>query len=232
MEAEAIARSLGGAKRTGDQWQARCPVPGHGRGRGDKNPSLSISDDRDGILVHCHGGCSQADVIDALKSRGLWESNTTRPTRRAAKVANSAKVLPDKGNTEQARTLWRKGLPADGTPVEAYLRHRGFTGTIPPTIRFLPDAKHPQGTSHPAMVAAVAVIPSQKVVAVHRTFLRPDGAGKADVEPAKMALGPVGGGAVRLAAASERLAVAEGKRNRVVGSQGCNPTQNVATVIF
>jgi hypothetical protein len=47
-------------------------------------------------------------------------------------------------------------------------------------------------------------------VAVHRTFLARDGNGKADVEPARMALGPIGGGAVRLAEATSTLVLAEG----------------------
>jgi putative DNA primase/helicase len=25
------------------------------------------------VLLHCHAGCSQHDVIDALKARGLWQ---------------------------------------------------------------------------------------------------------------------------------------------------------------
>jgi len=60
------------------------------------------------------------------------------------------------------------------------------------------------------MVAAVARVPNRAVVAVHRTYLRPDGRGKADVEPTKASLGPTGGGAVRLAPAGEQLAVTEG----------------------
>ena len=60
------------------------------------------------------------------------------------------------------------------------------------------------------MIAAVAVVPSRKVFAVHRTFLVPDGLGKAPVTPSKAALGPIGGGAVRLAPAGEHLAVGEG----------------------
>jgi hypothetical protein len=47
-------------------------------------------------------------------------------------------------------------------------------------------------------------------VAVHRTFLRRDGIGKADLAPNKMTLGPCKGGAVRLRAAGPILAVAEG----------------------
>src|ERR1700730_12917669 len=49
-------------------------------------------------------------------------------------------------------------------------------------------------------------------VAVHRTWLLPDGSGKADLYPAKMTLGPIAGGAIQLASIEPdgRLAVAEG----------------------
>jgi len=60
------------------------------------------------------------------------------------------------------------------------------------------------------MVAAVTIGDSREVVAIHRTFLAPDGNGKANVEQQKMMLGNCKGGAVRLAAAAETLIVAEG----------------------
>lgn len=51
-----------------------CPCPDHH----DGSPSLNV-DERDGmVLLKCHGGCSQRDVIDALRARGLW------PERRSA----------------------------------------------------------------------------------------------------------------------------------------------------
>ena len=58
------------------------------------------------------------------------------------------------------------------------------------------------------MVAAVLY--GGRIVAVHRTFLRPDGSGKAKLDPDKMTLGPCKGGAVPLAPAGRVLAVAEG----------------------
>ena len=60
------------------------------------------------------------------------------------------------------------------------------------------------------MVGAVTVWPGREPSAVHRTFLDPRTTGKAAVEPNKMTLGPVAGGAVRLAPAGETLAISEG----------------------
>jgi len=35
---------LDGIRQSGDGYVARCPNPAHGKGRGDVNPSLSVSD--------------------------------------------------------------------------------------------------------------------------------------------------------------------------------------------
>ena len=59
---------------------------------------------------------------------------------------------------------------------------------------------------YPAMVAAVQ---GKKLAAVHRTFLRPDGSGKADVETPQMMLGSTAGASVRLTEGRETLVVCE-----------------------
>ena len=64
--AEKIAEGLGGRKSSSG-WQARCPA------HDDRSPSLSIKEGSNGRpLIHCHSGCSQDEVIKALRERGLW----------------------------------------------------------------------------------------------------------------------------------------------------------------
>jgi hypothetical protein len=64
--AEKIARALGGRK-AGAGWMARCPA------HDDREPSLSIREAEGGrVLVRCHAGCGQGQVIAALKPRQLW----------------------------------------------------------------------------------------------------------------------------------------------------------------
>lgn len=66
----------------GSSWTARCPVPGHGKGRGDANPSLSIARGQDGrVLLKCHAGCPTAEVAAALglETKDLFERNGARP---------------------------------------------------------------------------------------------------------------------------------------------------------
>jgi hypothetical protein len=60
------------------------------------------------------------------------------------------------------------------------------------------------------MVALVTNGTDGAPIAIHRTFLAPDGGGKAPVEPQRMMLGPCRGGAVRLADPAEVLMVGEG----------------------
>jgi hypothetical protein len=67
MTADSIIRGLE-ARRSGSAWMAKCPA------HEDSNPSLSIREDGGKVLLHCHAGCSQRDVVDALKARGLWEA--------------------------------------------------------------------------------------------------------------------------------------------------------------
>jgi len=59
------------------------------------------------------------------------------------------------------------------------------------------------------MVACVQAV-NGAITGIQRTYLRFDGLGKANLNPQKMALGPVGGAAVRFAQAAEVLALAEG----------------------
>jgi hypothetical protein len=80
MQAEQIAKQLGNAKKANGQWVASCPVPGHGKGNGDKNPSLSIDINDEGKpLFHCHGGCSQEDVFHTIRTMHLLPELEERP---------------------------------------------------------------------------------------------------------------------------------------------------------
>lgn len=67
MDAAAIAKALPRGRKSGASWLACCPA------HKDSTPSLSLRDAGPGrVLVHCHAGCGQATVIEALRDRGLW----------------------------------------------------------------------------------------------------------------------------------------------------------------
>jgi putative DNA primase/helicase len=207
MNAETIAKGLGGRKVGGD-WMARCPA------HDDRDPSLSIRDADDGkVLVRCHAGCDQERVIATLRSRGLWSEIGEHRFRRAgphAAAANDRSNHEDAKRTEAALAIWRAARPADGTLVESYLISRGLHLPPTPTLRFHGGLKHPSGGIWPAMVALVTSGSADAPLAIHRTYLARDGGGKAPVDPQKMMLGPCRGGAVRFAAPGDVLMVGEG----------------------
>ena len=118
----------------------------------------------------------------------------------------------------QAKAIWRETLPINGTVAETYLRGRGITCPLPKSLRFHPNCWHGvTAKRYPAMVAAVQ---GNKLAAVHRTFLRPDGSGKADVEIPKMMLGSTAGASVRLTEGRESLVVCEGIETALSLSSG------------
>ena len=225
MSAHDIVQACGGCWR-GNHGQMRCPVPSHGRGHGDRHPSLSICDDptsEDGIIVHCHAGCDWRDVKRELRRLGLvpdWKGlvnqrSATNHRRKRGQSQGTGKattgVPATNNNTDFARQIWQQAKDARGTLVETYLRGRAITVQLPPTIRFHPTLRHRDtGLIYPTMVASVTRVFERLPCGIHRTYLKFDGTGKAtDCEP-KMMLGPCGGGAVWLAKLSEALIVAEG----------------------
>jgi putative DNA primase/helicase len=208
MTAEPIAKALGGRK-AGSGWIARCPA------HDDRNPSLSLSTGTDGkVLLRCHAGCDQAQVIDALRARGLWEHRERHSSRRRTfKNQQQRDTLPDRSVTDRTKyalRIWRAAVPASETLAESYLQSRGLHLPSASALRFHSGLKHPTGGTWPALVALISRGADDVPLAIHRTFLARDGSGKAPVDPQKMMLGPCRGGAVRLAAHSDLLMVGEG----------------------
>jgi hypothetical protein len=67
-----IARALGCATPpdANGNYQCRCPGPSHRNG--DRTPSLSVKDGRNGRpLLFCFAGCSYDEIVAALEARGL-----------------------------------------------------------------------------------------------------------------------------------------------------------------
>jgi len=207
MSGEAIARALGGRK-TGGSWMVHCPV------HKDRTPSLSVGAGKDGkVLVRCHAGCDQLDIIAALRALGLWEKarRTVRPLARRHHHQVRNEPDPDAlERTEAALAIWQASHPTEGTLAETYLRSRGLNLPAPASVRFHPGLKHPSGGAWPAMVSLVTLGGTGTPVAIHRTFLARDGRGKARLDPAKMMLGPCRGGVVRLGQPAGVLMVGEG----------------------
>jgi hypothetical protein len=135
MSAQQIATTLGNAKKVGNGYLASCPVPHHGQGNGDKNPSLSVTDGEDGnILFKCHGGCDQQSVFSTIKEMGLLPQLPDRPEYLA-----SVKPIP----LVAVPTLEQEWHYTDEDGVSLFVKQRYKTydakGKTYKTLRIMPD---------------------------------------------------------------------------------------------
>lgn len=105
MTAVSIARALAG-HRNGDGFLCRCPVPGHGQGRGDRRPSLSVCDGDDRLLVRCFAGCDPRDVLAELRRRGLLDDHVERRHH----DHRERREPPHEADADAVR-IWREAQP-------------------------------------------------------------------------------------------------------------------------
>lgn len=187
--------------------RAHCPQCDPDRRR-RKNLAVNV----DKGCWECHrcgwrGGLRTAEVIRPVQFDPMA---TRRQQRQQRKDRN------------RARAIWRHATPlAESDTALAYLDHRGLgelAADPPADIRAHPALRYYDEGRHigtfPALVSLIRD-PAGKPVGLHRTYLAPDGRGKAPVpSPKKMtpAIRANGyrGAAIRLYPATESLVIAEG----------------------
>ncbi len=208
-----VSRRVKLSKNGPDRWGV-CPF------HNEKSPSFSVNDAKG--FFHCFGCGAHGDILDWWRdAEGLsFEEARERLRREAGALPIQRERAPSHAEKDrdtlrkqaEGRAIWTAAQPAGGTIAETYLRQARGIGIAPPAcLRFhprLPVGPRELGDA-PAMVAAVTDL-AGAVVAVQRTFLLPDGSGKARFERPKRALGPVGEGAVCLAPAGIVMGIAEG----------------------
>src|SRR4051812_36861562 len=102
MDARRLAPALN-ARQSGEGWVARCPT------HNDRTPSLSISETEEGrVLVHCHAGCEQLQVIQALRHAGHWPWLQERRSAPATVRGRPAR----KGASDLALGIWQASTKA------------------------------------------------------------------------------------------------------------------------
>ena len=163
-------------------------------------------------LIRNARGCSTAEAL-AWGRAWLGDPATHRVIERTPTRDQRAEVEEDiQDRIRRAGRIWTEAKPMQGTIVEVYLRTRGLT--LPDNltaIRFHPRC--PRGPFvAPAMVSLLQDVRTGEPCGVHRTYLAPDGSGKADKQ-AKRMLGRAGGAAIMLTPFEEvtlGLAICEG----------------------
>jgi hypothetical protein len=125
------------------------------------------------------------------------------------------KTKPPGGTPAAAARLFAASVPVAATLADTYLRSRGLTrGGMMSALRFHPKCWHrdegqTRSIPRPALIAAVTD-GAGALQGVHRTWLAPDGKGKAGVETQRRAMGHLLGNAVRLIPHDDILVVGEG----------------------
>ena len=188
-----------GLRRQARSWRGTCPACGYAGtfslrpGRGDR------------VLFACASCGDRDSIVDAVRRVAGGE---VLP-QRTAEDHGDAQARRDRKQAAALR-MWNGSGPAPSTIADTYLTGRALPGlAASPALRFRLEVPHPEGGTLPAMVALVVDM-NGNPMAIHRTYLRRDGCGKADVEPPKATLGPVWGGAIRLDPVAPAMVIGEG----------------------
>jgi len=165
------------------------------------------------------------DLLDIIRERTGISRFPDLLDEARAHLGRPQSVLPDApvpkkakgpgGTPAAAARLFASSVPVAGTLADTYLRARGLTqGGRMSALRFNPKCWHREegqtlSLSRPALIAAVTD-GAGALQGVHRTWLAPDGQGKADVATQRRAMGYLLGNAVRLTPHDDILVVGEG----------------------
>ncbi len=165
------------------------------------------------------------DLLDVIReSCGLTDFKDVADEARAFLSLPRSQPEPDRqrrptapptGSSEAARRLFAMSQPMTRTLAETYLRKRGITALhetgalrFHPRCYYRPDEHSPTET-WPAMIASVTDL-AGRITGAHRTWLSPDGDGKAPIDTPRRAMGDLLGHAVRFGVTQDVMAAGEG----------------------
>jgi len=211
---EAILEATRARPSGRDSWTGHCPA------HEDRDPSLSIRVTSEGrVLLYCFAGCPFEAILAALglEARDLMGETTPGPVLYRYREPESA---PDEQRRRALERLWSEAVPLDRPAAEVARRYLEARGLDPAVLlpglqglRVHPGLEYREGERvlgrFPALLARVER-PGFGLAALHRTYLAPDGTGKAPVPAPKRLTPPLFPGATRGAAV--RLYRPEGGR--------------------
>ena len=164
------------------------------------------------LLDVIRGSCGLVDFRDVAEEARRFLALPHAEPRRGPRPVRAP--VPA-GSPAAAQRLVAMSQPIRRTLVETYLRHRGIKAIHDAgALRFHPRCYYRPHDSAPteawpAMIATVTDL-SGAITGAHRTWLAPDGSGKAPVETPRRAMGGLLGHAVRFGAPREAMAAGEG----------------------
>ncbi|NNU69544.1 DNA primase [Rhizobium sp. WYCCWR 11152] len=209
-DAEAVCRHyLSAGRRAGNYW-----IVGDVANTKGRSLYVHLSGSRAGHWTDAATG-QYGDLLDLVRETcGLVDFRDVadearhflslpRPEPASSRRGEASDQPPvDRPAAERATRLFRMTQPLAGTLGDSYLGQRAILrASLHPALGFHPSCYYRdfvtgRTTSYPALVAAVTDRFGQ-ITGVHRTWLDPNGAGKAKVEDPRRALGGLLGNAVR-----------------------------------
>jgi hypothetical protein len=181
---EATQRLKGVWNQNSCSGTARCPA------HQDTSPSLTIRPGNKAVLFHCFAGCSQHEILAALRARNIGTNDYQDAS------FEHAQVRPSNDEAVLARKIWGIAKPIGGTLAEKYLQSRGIFGLR--AGRFAPSLvtyEHGERLSLPALVLPFEN--EREITAIQRIFLSMEGRKSSKLAKAKRNLGTPGDGAIR-----------------------------------
>lgn len=224
-DAEAVCRHyLSNGRRQGRYWLVgdvrnapgrsmfvRLNGPDSGKGAAGHWTDAASAEHGD-LLDVIRESCGFTEFRDVAEEARRFLS-LPRPVIHRASPADRETVPA--GSPEAARRLIAMARPIRGTLVETYLGGRGIEPIHDGgALRYHPHCYYrpeqgPPAEQRPAMIAVITDLAGE-ITGAHRTWLAPDGSGKAAVETPRRAMGNLLGHAVRFGRASEVLVAGEG----------------------
>ena len=209
-----ITQALGGDMR-GNSALVPCPIC-QPEGRKDQR-GLSLTAASERTLFKCHkSGCKAPYILAELRSRGIIQGHGFSVKKSQEEMDRSKQERRKQFQEKQQHCdkIFNEAVPITDTPVEWYLQNRGIVGLkghkMRNTLRYHPALYHaPSKQNLPCMIARIRGSNGYPM-GLHRTYLKPDGSAKANVDNAKMMLGPASGGSIRFGPNRPIIALAEG----------------------
>ena len=126
MDVDRILSVLKNVRKSGSGWMASCLC------HDDRTPSLAIDLKNGQILVHCHSGCPQDEVVEAFRRLGVWPESPreNRGTQNVKENEQTAKPAPPillhtieamhRALTEEARQYLRERRMLSDEVIDRY----------------------------------------------------------------------------------------------------------------
>jgi putative DNA primase/helicase len=225
-----VPRHFPNGRRNGDEWRL-ANIKGHAP-RKNGSCVIALATEHAGDWIDFDGGdgggpLSTLENATGLSGRELFAyAADVAGFRPGAQPERQAPTMPArsaaKDYSREIEFILSKATPIAGTPAERYLTARALPAPDSADLLFHPDLTHWESRrGFPGIVAIVRDHAGNRV-ALHRTYLADDGSAKAPLDNPRKMLGPVAGGAVRLAEiAGGVLGLAEGIETALAVMTAC-----------